>query len=135
MCWASLAKRDLGPRYGLSIPARGWLSMVGMWTVIGVSNENVTSVFMMGTMNSQPIKPDQPDPDAIKMFVGQIPRTMDESDLRKMFEEFGDVYQINVLRDKVTGQSKANLEIYQKKRLTNNVALNDDDVHNYRIIQ
>ncbi|KAG1674989.1 CUGBP Elav-like family member 1 [Nymphon striatum] len=49
----------------------------------------------------------QPDPDSIKMFVGQIPRSNDENDLRKMFEEFGEVYQINVLRDKVSGQSKA----------------------------
>ncbi|XP_075224101.1 CUGBP Elav-like family member 1 isoform X12 [Lycorma delicatula] len=49
---------------------------------------------------------DQPDPDNIKMFVGQIPRTMDENDLTKMFSEFGRVHQINVLRDKVTGQSK-----------------------------
>ncbi|KAK3869116.1 hypothetical protein Pcinc_025559 [Petrolisthes cinctipes] len=40
------------------------------------------------------------------MFVGQIPRSMDETDLKKMFEEFGEVFQINVLRDKVTGQSK-----------------------------
>ncbi|XP_067133650.1 CUGBP Elav-like family member 2 isoform X3 [Centruroides vittatus] len=49
---------------------------------------------------------DQPDPDAIKMFVGQIPRAWDENDLKKMFEEFGPVYQINVLRDKMTGQSR-----------------------------
>lgn len=49
---------------------------------------------------------DQPDPDFIKMFVGQIPRTMDENDLTKMFSEYGRVHQINVLRDKVTGQSK-----------------------------
>ena len=49
---------------------------------------------------------DQPDGDAIKMFVGQIPRSMDENDLRKMFEEYGSVYQINVLRDKLSGQSK-----------------------------
>ena len=48
----------------------------------------------------------QPDHDAIKMFVGQIPRSMDEADLRKMFEEFGEVFQINVLRDKQTGVSK-----------------------------
>ncbi|XP_063873180.1 CUGBP Elav-like family member 2 isoform X8 [Scylla paramamosain] len=48
----------------------------------------------------------EPDPDAIKMFVGQIPRSMDENNLRKMFEDFGEVFQINVLRDKVTGQSK-----------------------------
>ena len=49
---------------------------------------------------------DQPDGDAIKMFVGQIPRSMDENDLRKMFEDYGSVYQVNVLRDKLSGQSK-----------------------------
>ena len=56
-------------------------------------------------MNTQAPK-NEPDPDAIKMFVGQIPRSMDENDLRKMFEEFGPVFQLNVLRDKDTGQSK-----------------------------
>uniref|UniRef100_A0A8D8PN14 CUGBP Elav-like family member 2 n=1 Tax=Cacopsylla melanoneura TaxID=428564 RepID=A0A8D8PN14_9HEMI len=50
--------------------------------------------------------PEQPDPDFIKMFVGQVPRSMDEADLTKMFSEYGRVYNINVLRDKVTGQSK-----------------------------
>ena len=54
----------------------------------------------------QQLIPDQPDGDAIKMFVGQVPRSMDESELRGMFEDFGPVYQINVLRDKLTGQSK-----------------------------
>nr|XP_037272481.1 CUGBP Elav-like family member 2 isoform X6 [Rhipicephalus microplus]XP_037272482.1 CUGBP Elav-like family member 2 isoform X6 [Rhipicephalus microplus]XP_037272483.1 CUGBP Elav-like family member 2 isoform X6 [Rhipicephalus microplus] len=56
-------------------------------------------------MNS-PVGKDQPDPDAIKMFVGQIPRSWDETDLKKMFEDFGPVYQINVLRDKATGTSR-----------------------------
>lgn len=54
---------------------------------------------------------DQPDADAIKMFVGQIPRSMDENDLRKMFEDYGQVHQVNVLRDKITGQSKGNSSI------------------------
>lgn len=49
---------------------------------------------------------EQPDPDFIKMFVGQIPHTMDETDLTKMFSEYGRVHQINVLRDKITGRSK-----------------------------
>lgn len=40
------------------------------------------------------------------MFVGQIPRNMSEQELRKMFEEYGSVYQLNVLRDKQTGESK-----------------------------
>jgi CUG-BP- and ETR3-like factor len=34
---------------------------------------------------------------------------MDESELKVMFEEFGLVYQINVLRDKITGQSKGRI--------------------------
>jgi len=48
----------------------------------------------------------EPDSDAIKMFVGQVPRSMDENDLTKMFEQYGSVFQLNVLRDKVSGQSK-----------------------------
>ncbi|XP_053596063.1 CUGBP Elav-like family member 2 isoform X2 [Microplitis demolitor] len=46
---------------------------------------------------------DKPDPDTIKMFVGQVPHDMEENDLRTMFEEFGRVHQINVLRNKYTG--------------------------------
>ena len=48
----------------------------------------------------------EPDPDSIKMFVGQLPRNMDEIELKKMFEDYGPVYQLNVLRDRSTGQSK-----------------------------
>jgi RNA recognition motif-containing protein len=48
----------------------------------------------------------EPDPDAIKMFVGQIPRNMSESELKMMFQEYGGVYQLNVLRDKQTNESK-----------------------------
>jgi bruno len=51
---------------------------------------------------------DQPDADYIKMFVGQVPRSMDEAQLKEMFEEFGRVHTINVLRDKATGLSKGN---------------------------
>uniref|UniRef100_A0A3B3ZQS4 RRM domain-containing protein n=1 Tax=Periophthalmus magnuspinnatus TaxID=409849 RepID=A0A3B3ZQS4_9GOBI len=43
---------------------------------------------------------DQPDPDSIKMFVGQIPRTWSETELRELFEPFGPVHQINILRDR-----------------------------------
>ncbi|XP_037904030.1 CUGBP Elav-like family member 2 isoform X3 [Hermetia illucens] len=49
---------------------------------------------------------EQPDPDNIKMFVGQIPKSMDETQLKQMFETFGRVHAINVLRDKITGISK-----------------------------
>lgn len=55
---------------------------------------------------------EQPDADYIKMFVGQVPKSMDEEQLREMFEEFGRVHSINVLRDKVTGVSKGESIIF-----------------------
>ena len=58
---------------------------------------------------------EQPDPDYIKMFVGQVPKSMDEEQLKDMFEEFGRVHSINVLRDKATGISKGMYTFYIKK--------------------
>uniref|UniRef100_A0A8C9ZET1 Cugbp, Elav-like family member 1 n=1 Tax=Sander lucioperca TaxID=283035 RepID=A0A8C9ZET1_SANLU len=51
-------------------------------------------------MNGSLDHPDQPDVDAIKMFVGQIPRSWSEEQLRELFEPYGAVYEINVLRDR-----------------------------------
>ena len=47
-----------------------------------------------------------PDPDAIKMFVGQIPRDWTEAECRQLFSEFGEISSLNVLRDKQTGLSR-----------------------------
>ena len=48
----------------------------------------------------------EPDPDAIKMFVGQIPRDWSEHECHKLFEEYGEIHTINVLRDKQSGLSR-----------------------------
>ena len=38
------------------------------------------------------------DPDAIKLFVGQVPRHFSEGDLRPIFEEYGPIFEIVILR-------------------------------------
>uniref|UniRef100_A0A8C5FCI6 RRM domain-containing protein n=1 Tax=Gadus morhua TaxID=8049 RepID=A0A8C5FCI6_GADMO len=62
---------------------------------------------------------DQPDPDSIKMFVGQIPRSWSETELKELFEPFGAVHQINILRDRTQNppQSKGCcfVTFYQRK--------------------
>lgn len=57
-------------------------------------------IFSGKKMNGSLDHPDQPDVDAIKMFVGQIPRSWSEEQLRELFEPYGVVYEINVLRDR-----------------------------------
>lgn len=49
---------------------------------------------------------EMPDPDAIKMFIGQIPKSWNENDVRMYFEQYGPIYMVNVLRDKMTKQSR-----------------------------
>uniref|UniRef100_A0A915E1R0 Protein alan shepard n=1 Tax=Ditylenchus dipsaci TaxID=166011 RepID=A0A915E1R0_9BILA len=46
------------------------------------------------------------DADTIKMFVGQIPRHWNEAECQKLFEEYGPVFHLNILRDKATNASR-----------------------------
>ncbi|XP_005993881.1 CUGBP Elav-like family member 2 isoform X2 [Latimeria chalumnae] len=78
-------------------PLEGWMVLRQNTTELsGTIQSNGTTSKMNGALDHS----DQPDPDAIKMFVGQIPRSWSEKELKELFEPYGAVYQINVLRDR-----------------------------------
>ncbi|XP_060135184.1 CUGBP Elav-like family member 2 isoform X3 [Zootoca vivipara] len=78
-------------------PLKSWKVLRETATELsGTLPSNGTANKMNGALDHS----DQPDPDAIKMFVGQIPRSWSEKELKELFEPYGAVYQINVLRDR-----------------------------------
>ncbi|KAF1767848.1 hypothetical protein GCK72_007807 [Caenorhabditis remanei] len=82
------------------------LSIVGGVATPEVKDDVKDSVMPSTAANDVSPSPSEPDTDAIKMFVGQIPRQWNEVDCRRLFEAYGSVYSCNILRDKSTQTSK-----------------------------
>lgn len=61
--------------------------------------------------NNSAVLDEKPDSDAIKMFVGQIPRHWNEKECMELFQEYGKVYELNVLRDKASQVSRGKLYV------------------------
>jgi RNA recognition motif-containing protein len=42
----------------------------------------------------------------MNIYVGQLPFSMSEDELREMFVEYGEISSLNLIKDKFSGQSK-----------------------------
>jgi CUG-BP- and ETR3-like factor len=50
--------------------------------------------------------PQSKDSDAIKLFIGQLPRSMSEQEAKAYFSEFGAIWEFTILRDRASNTSK-----------------------------
>ena len=74
--------------------------------------------------------PPAKDEDAVKLFVGQIPKDMDEEALRPIFAEFGSIFDLTVIRDKATGIHRGCAFLTYTTKAASDKAL--DALHNKR---
>lgn len=49
--------------------------------------------------------------ESVKLFVGQVPKHMTESQLIAMFKEFALVDEVNIIKDKSTRASRGQLSL------------------------
>lgn len=61
---------------------------------------------VMAAPQAAPTTPSRFGKVEVKLFIGRLPRTIDESELTPMFTPFGQVVETVIIRDKVTGMHK-----------------------------
>lgn len=77
-------------------------------------------------------------PDYVKLFVGQVPKTMTEEDLQHYFLPFGSIVEIAICRDKVSQASKGSAFVKYSTLDAADAAIEryrtpTDDGHNFKV--
>lgn len=73
------------------------------------------------------------NPDAMKLFVGNIPKSYSAESLRPLFESIGSVIELVVVRDKLTDESKGSAFVWYQTRVEAERAI--AELHLRRVLQ
>eukprot|EP00210_Caulerpa_lentillifera_P000262 g255.t1 len=73
------------------------------------------------------------NPDAMKLFVGNIPKSYTAESLRPLFESIGSVVELVVVRDKLTDESKGSAFVWYQTRVEAERAI--AELHLRRVLQ
>jgi len=68
--------------------------------------------------------------DVVKLFVGQIPKTLEEDGVREVFQEFGEIVEVVILRDRRTNMHQGCCFVKFSSLLSAQAAINA--LHNQR---
>lgn len=85
------------PSHNSRVPVRGQKR--------DVYGSAVPSVSSSGLPNSNPA-PSQDGKSFVKLFVGFVPRNVTEDDIRPIFAEHGNVLEVALVKDKITGEQR-----------------------------
>ena len=94
---------------------------------------NLTSLPLRRLDYSHDVPPLGCNPDAMKLFVGNIPKSYTADSLRPLFEAIGTVVELVVVRDKLTDESKGSAFVWYQTRAEAERAI--AELHLRRVLQ
>lgn len=92
------------------------LFLIGVTRVVAMDLPSIITASPDGYVSSSDSHCPDKDSDAIKLFVGQVPKTFEEKDLKPYLVPFGSIHELSILRDKLNMAHKGIVFIYKAGR-------------------